>query len=357
MSWQEWRGPLTVTAVTLMIIFMAYTSQIFVLWNYLGGPTLHTFLILAPFNVFIIMIYINYALTCLTDPGSVPSNWIPDHHVLEVKQSTHRPRFCKTCNNYKPPRAHHCRICQRCVLKMDHHCPWVNNCIGFANYCHFLRLLFYVNVTSIYLFVLLACRLARIVGEMHDFHVRPSTQEAAFLSINLVLCTVVLVAVGILGGYHVYCVGTNTTTIESWEKGRTLTLKNQGTIQKVKYPYHRGIMNNVRTVLGPHVLFWFCPRRMVGTGLDFPINVKHVIEEEHQELNRSSLYSTYTARSEIAEMQSITHPPSGHTKTLDVVEKLPHIPTTPGSILTFASASTLVDSHAKLPMTKEVAEP
>ncbi|KAI7888111.1 DHHC palmitoyltransferase-domain-containing protein, partial [Mucor mucedo] len=63
------------------------------------------------------------------------------------------PRFCKTCNNYKPPRTHHCSSCNQCILKMDHHCPWVNNCVGFANYCHFFRFLVYVDLCTIYLFV------------------------------------------------------------------------------------------------------------------------------------------------------------------------------------------------------------
>lgn len=35
-----------------------------------------------------------------------------------------RPRFCSTCLNWKPDRAHHCREVQRCVRKMDHFCPW-----------------------------------------------------------------------------------------------------------------------------------------------------------------------------------------------------------------------------------------
>lgn len=35
-----------------------------------------------------------------------------------------RPRWCSTCLNWKPDRAHHCREVGRCVQKMDHFCPW-----------------------------------------------------------------------------------------------------------------------------------------------------------------------------------------------------------------------------------------
>jgi hypothetical protein len=168
-SWAEIKGPLTVSFVATMILFIAYTSQIFVIWPYLGSANLHSILILVPLNFFVVMVLINYFLTCKTDPGSVPARWIPRQQAyIEVKKSTHTPRFCKTCDNYKPPRTHHCSCCNRCVLKMDHHCPWVNNCVGFANYCHFIRFLFYVDISTIYLFVLLCCRLAQLVRDVRN---------------------------------------------------------------------------------------------------------------------------------------------------------------------------------------------
>jgi len=44
-----------------------------------------------------------------------------------------------------------------------------------------------------------------------------------------------MIAVGILTSYHIYCIATNTTTIEGWEKGRSLTIKGMGKIQNVMY--------------------------------------------------------------------------------------------------------------------------
>jgi palmitoyltransferase len=57
--------------------------------------------------------------------------------------------------------------------------------------------------------------------------------EAVFLSINMIFSALVIVAVGILTCYHIYCITTNTTTIEGWEKGRSLTIKGMGKIQNV----------------------------------------------------------------------------------------------------------------------------
>lgn len=47
--------------------------------------------------------------------------------------------FCRFCNIYRPPRAHHCQICRRCILRRDHHCPWINNCVGEYNLKYFLQ--------------------------------------------------------------------------------------------------------------------------------------------------------------------------------------------------------------------------
>jgi hypothetical protein len=51
---------------------------------------------------------------------------------------------------------------------MDHHCPWINNCVGYANYGHFIRFLFYVNIANVYIVTLLAISIADMVKNMHE---------------------------------------------------------------------------------------------------------------------------------------------------------------------------------------------
>ena len=59
-------------------------------------------------------------------------------------------RYCKKCDNLKPPRAHHCSICDRCVMKMDHHCPWMGNCIGLRNHKYFINYLFWTMLATLH---------------------------------------------------------------------------------------------------------------------------------------------------------------------------------------------------------------
>lgn len=38
-----------------------------------------------------------------------------------MKKLTRGPRYCRTCENYKPPRAHHCRQCKKYVVHLCVH--------------------------------------------------------------------------------------------------------------------------------------------------------------------------------------------------------------------------------------------
>lgn len=68
-------------------------------------------------------------------------------------------KYCKSCNIWRPPRAHHCRICDACIETQDHHCVWLNNCVGRRNYRYFFS---YVAFASLVTLMLLAFSLTHI---------------------------------------------------------------------------------------------------------------------------------------------------------------------------------------------------
>lgn len=252
----------------------------------------------------------------------------------------------------------------------------------------------------------------------HDikYNLHPTTVEAVFLAANLLMSAAAIITVGILNGYHAFCLTTNTTTIEGWEKGTTLTMKSLGRIRKVnaerhgtsslhslnyiaeklfvtqvKYPYNLGLYRNICAVLGQQPILWLWPQRMKGDGLSFPTkefdNTSNDDEEigddddeklyqghgmdddfsadDHHHLDhRSSIYTLQTMQSndnEISEAMSTTSaeekrqsvvslPKRVHTRISGATLRVdPSWPTTPASVTTFASSTTLVDSQWKLP--------
>ncbi|KAJ1863830.1 Palmitoyltransferase, partial [Coemansia sp. RSA 486] len=270
-------GRVYVWGVSLLIGFIGYSSQIFVYWSYLGGFGLKAFVVLGAFNLLLHLLYYNYYLAVTVAPGHVPLGWEPPRsgaNVYELKRDTQKPRYCRMCRGYKPPRTHHCAECERCVLKMDHHCPWTNNCVGYYNQGHFLRFVYTVDVTCAFAVALHGLRLWELVVDSYNgtYYARQPTQtEVAFLIINLTLAGLVLLFVGILSCYHLYLVARNTTTIESREKSRVEKLVRAKRCRPTPYPYDLGIVRNFKSVFGPRVLAWWVPRRMPGSGLDYEI--------------------------------------------------------------------------------------
>ncbi|KAL7285081.1 hypothetical protein ACG7TL_000173 [Trametes sanguinea] len=265
-------GRLFVFFTTCLIAFIAYSSQIFIIWPWYGRVfSLELLELLLPFNILVALLLWNYALCVNTDPGGVPPHWKPDINDAdgyEVKKLTRSPRYCRTCRNYKPPRAHHCSQCKRCVLRMDHHCPWVNNCVGHFNYGHFVRFLFYVDLACSYHFAMVARR----VYSSATYWDEPDGLELIFIVLNFATCIPVLLAVGIFSLYHFYYLLTNTTTIEGWEKDKAATLVRRGRIQEIKFPYNLGMRRNIESVLGSNPLLWCWPSiPPQGNGLKYPL--------------------------------------------------------------------------------------
>jgi palmitoyltransferase len=62
-----------------------------------------------------------------------------------VCESDGRPKWCHSCRNWKPDRAHHSSELERCVLNMDHFCPWVGGMVAETSYKYFTQFVFYVS--------------------------------------------------------------------------------------------------------------------------------------------------------------------------------------------------------------------
>ncbi|KAF9117058.1 Ubiquitin carboxyl-terminal hydrolase 33 [Mortierella sp. AM989] len=200
-----------------------------------------------------------------------------DKSPTNKKKKTPLPRYCRTCEAFKPPRSHHCRICKKCILKMDHHCPWINNCVGHYNYGHFVRFVTWVTITTGFCMVLLIWRIMdAIQNETYYMYTdfAPTKVQVIFMAVNIAVDGGVLLAVGILAVYHLWSLVTNTSTIEAWEQEKVEAMIKKGKLKKTKFPYDIGCFANYRQVLGPRIWLWLWPQQMLGSGTEFEVN-KH----------------------------------------------------------------------------------
>ncbi|CAO3612574.1 unnamed protein product [Mucor fragilis] len=270
-------GKVFVVGVVLLIAFIAYSSQLVLFIPAYGGWNYTSLTTLLPLNLLVGMIFYNYYLSVTTDPGKIPVHWEPPSSLVVSKEITSEgitgPRYCKSCNVYKPPRSHHCRYCGRCVLKMDHHCPWIDNCVGYDNYGHFMRFIIYADIACSYVLLLLIGRVRAIMDAIRHFQfdAEPDTTQIIFMVLNFVLAFIVVFCVGILTCYQLYCMSKNQTNIESWERGKVEGLVKRGKIPPVNYPFDVGFYRNLCEVLGPNPLTWLWPKKMQGDGLSFPV--------------------------------------------------------------------------------------
>ncbi|KAI4354519.1 hypothetical protein L6164_003372 [Bauhinia variegata] len=268
---RSFRFSLPVTVVGVAIAYI-YISSVFIFidrwFGLISSPGIMNALV---FSAVASMCVFNYAAAIFTDPGRVPSTYMPDvedpeRPIHEIKRKGGDLRYCQKCSHYKPPRAHHCRVCKRCVLRMDHHCIWINNCVGHANYKAFFVFVMYAVIACIYSLVLL-------VGSLTNDNIKDEMQNGGSLRTVYVVSGILLVplsiALAVLFGWHIYLTLHNKTTIEYHEGVRALWLAEKGG-SIYKHPYDLGPYENLTTILGSNILSWFWPTSSyIGSGLKF----------------------------------------------------------------------------------------
>ncbi|RCI06891.1 Palmitoyltransferase [Rhizopus stolonifer] len=246
---------LIVAFVLSLITYLQTSTIFFILGPSLGGWTSSLAQkVLLPLHISLISIYVNYFLAWLSDPGHVPHNWEPPAEILDSE-----------------PPLHLGASGPRCVLRMDHHCPWIGNCVGFGNYSHFVRFLFSVVVCCTFGCYLLLWKLQRMLDTRKNSWIKPqpSTAEFVFVLFNIVLICLVILLVGTLTVYHVYCLCTGQTTIEGSERRKTKRLIKRRAIEFFDFPFDLGCYKNICSVLGSNPLLWVWPDSSPGDGLKF----------------------------------------------------------------------------------------
>jgi len=144
-----------------------------------------------------------------------------------------------------------------CILKMDHHCPWIYNCVGFRNYKYFFLLLLATTID---------CHL--IVWTMASSVRAGTVPSTPFMTMFMLLFGETLAAflgvlVTLFFGFHIYLMFKAMTTIEFCEKSQRRGGFDAST-------YDRGLVGNIKAVLGENPLFWFLPMAgPPGRGLSF----------------------------------------------------------------------------------------
>ncbi|XP_054263650.1 palmitoyltransferase ZDHHC6 isoform X1 [Macrosteles quadrilineatus] len=228
-------------------------------YNSVGG-----FINKAVFLLFSGLTLYNLITAIFEGPGYVPLKWVPE----DVRDEAYL-QFCKTCQGYKAPRAHHCRKCGRCVMKMDHHCPWINNCVGHQNHLHFTSFLLCAVIGCAQSTVILSCTLYRGFYRMwYLYHgIEPlvtfNIYSLVFTVFALGLSIGVVLAVGMLFYFQMRAILRNRTGIEDWIVEKAIHRRRPDDSSFV-YPYDLGWKKNFTQVFS-----WGGVNR--GDGITWPV--------------------------------------------------------------------------------------
>lgn len=125
-------------------------------------------------------------------------------------------KFCKSCNIWRPPRAHHCRVCDGCVETQDHHCVWLNNCVGRRNYCYFYSYIASATLMAL-LLIAFAATHVQLYAQQNGIGFRATlsgrTQERVAFAL-LLYAALAFAYPASLWGYHIFLIARGETTRE-----------------------------------------------------------------------------------------------------------------------------------------------
>jgi DHHC palmitoyltransferase len=282
------------------------------------NPT-NTSILLCIHAFLLLMVGWCYLRVRLTNPGNIPrihNLTVDELHALEsgslhldllegLKQLASKeiiacelsgaPKYCQTCQIYRPMRTSHCRETGRCVAKFDHYCPLLSSAIGAGNYKYYLHFLVYMCLLAIYL---------QIMGIFIVMKVQISLLSIMLLVVSSFFADSLIPLTSI----HAWMVLNNVTTREStlrfecwkapekklmWVSVNTEAEENRCGIHHVTLdvdlatkPWSRGCKENWTDVMGNRWWQWLLPLRA------FPEFDGKWWDQELNDLSRSSLLTS-----------------------------------------------------------------
>ncbi|KAK6142912.1 hypothetical protein DH2020_023260 [Rehmannia glutinosa] len=231
-----------------------------------GLDSLLAFGILILFHSLLMMLLWSYFSVVFTDPGCVPPSWRPavdeesgDTDPLTMSEfpadsENRRIRYCRKCNQLKPPRCHHCSVCELLLTLI---CADYSVVLFFSESIELLDDLFRRKFyTFLETTLVTSSLLPQFIAFFSDGEVSgtPGSLASAFLAFVLNLAF----ALSVLGFLimHISLVAANTTTIEAYEKKTTpkwrYDLGRKETLNRASTCF-------VNDVFGTDKKYWFIP--------------------------------------------------------------------------------------------------
>ncbi|KAJ5625464.1 hypothetical protein N7510_001773 [Penicillium lagena] len=247
---------LAIPAVSVLISFLAYTSQYFFL-HFESAPLQKDEA--WKINIFALCIWICYFRACYTDPGRLPresAGQKPDGGSAHSRQ-----RWCRSLLGTN--------------FSVDAFLKWTTIVHGQTTVC---RISLSLTLLAFY--------------SMRWSYLGPSIVQLGHLAILFIVNSMTVFALFVLLVRTVWSLGSNTTTIESWEIERHATLIRRARvlggyldgpggvrihIKQQEFPYDIGIWANIKQGMGgsSNFISWFWPLAFTpnrSSGWDFEVN-------------------------------------------------------------------------------------